>query len=311
MTKFSFKKEAKAVIYQIGNIFGHDSLSSSACSGGKNMKNDFFQKKSSKELSLKKRTRFINSPLKIISKSSPDLDKPFLYENDLSSGILTPNSLSAWSASEAQDQIQEEVIDWKPTTSWWAEGSGSKFIECIEPKLSYRESQQKLDPHRTGISETFHSKFISEKNPSPVIASSKIDLTLDKIYLRQELSQHKIEWEAMLSIQQADTHGTLSGLTSRQIRRLIKETTCSKWLVRTHGPLLEDQNESEEFYYESSSETVSVDCISEIGDFSNNTQQTEEGFLEADKKGSECWSLRDESRIYFKQLSLSASDKDL
>ncbi|CAH7672625.1 hypothetical protein PPACK8108_LOCUS7439 [Phakopsora pachyrhizi] len=242
------------------------------------MKNDFFQKKSSKELSLKKRTRFINSPLKIISKSSPDLDKPFLYENDLSSGILTPNSLSAWSASEAQDQIQEEVIDWKPTTSWWAEGSGSKFIECIEPKLSYRESQQKLDPHRTGISETFHSKFISEKNPSPVIASSKIDLTLDKIYLRQELSQHKIEWEAMLSIQQADTH---------------------------------DQNESEEFYYESSSETVSVDCISEIGDFSNNTQQTEEGFLEADKKGSECWSLRDESRIYFKQLSLSASDKDL
>lgn len=58
--------------------------------------------------------------------------------------------------------------------------------------------------------------------------------------LMNALSSHEIEWAAMMELQKADHSGILRGLTSRQIRWLVREGRCKTWLVGTEGPLKEE-----------------------------------------------------------------------
>ncbi|KAA1085956.1 hypothetical protein PGT21_025493 [Puccinia graminis f. sp. tritici] len=112
------------------------------------------------------------------------------------------------------------------------------YFENVKSETSYGSSEI-LEAQEEAVRIKFRDAYF----PAPsTTCTEKTNLKLSR-NLMDALSSHQIEWAAMIELQKADHSGILRGLTSRQIRWLVREGRCKTWLVGTAGPLIEEEKD--------------------------------------------------------------------
>lgn len=115
-------------------------------------------------------------------------------------------------------------------------------MEVIIESQSVPLSQIEPEPAAQSLEYDEEETDILERPMAPTPSERTGEQPCPK-HLMEVLSQHQIEWAAMVELQNADQAGILRGLTSRQIRWLVREGRSKTWLVGTAGPLIEEENE--------------------------------------------------------------------
>jgi hypothetical protein len=119
-----------------------------------------------------------------------------------------------------------------------SQSSDSNFFENITSHHSHSSSEKLESPDTQGCSVV---NFPEVYYTPPETSSTEEDTQVKHPnHLMNALLSHEIEWAAMIELQKADHTGILQGLTSRQIRWLVREGRSKTWLIGTAGPLIEE-----------------------------------------------------------------------
>ncbi|OAV88670.1 hypothetical protein PTTG_08173 [Puccinia triticina 1-1 BBBD Race 1] len=122
------------------------------------------------------------------------------------------------------------------SSSLESESSDCHYFENVKSQHSHGSSEI-TEGQEEALRTNFHKAYF----PEPSAASTENAEAKLSRSLMDALSSHQIEWAAMIELQKADHSGILRGLTSRQIRWLVREGRCKTWLVGTSGPLIEEE----------------------------------------------------------------------
>ncbi|POV96947.1 hypothetical protein PSHT_14851 [Puccinia striiformis] len=158
-----------------------------------------------------------------LEQTLPLLSKNPDEESENREALDAPRSLSPLACSPDSSSLDSHSSDshyFENVTSQHSAGS-SEILEIRDAAVRIKFREAYFPPSSNDVTQNTRAKL--SRN------------------LMNALSSHEIEWAAMVELEKADHTGILRGLSSRQIRWLVREGRCKTWLVGKLGPLMEQE----------------------------------------------------------------------